>query len=303
MDDPSLSFDWNRVRALWVTAEEGSYSAAALALGTTQPTIGRQIAALEAELDATLVERAGRGIALTPAGLDLVEHARAMGQAARKLALVASSHSEALEGVVTVTAGDSTAVHLLPPIIAEVHRLYPGILLNVVASNETADLRQREADIAIRNYRTEDEELIATKLPDGRGRIYANREYLESVGNPKAGDDLSELTFVGFDDREQFAAALAEFGVDLEPSQILVASENHSLQWELVCRGFGLGVMLERVGDAEPRVARALPGMEPLPVPMWLTTHRAVRTSRRVRAVFDVIAAAFRATSSTAVPH
>jgi DNA-binding transcriptional LysR family regulator len=277
-----------------VTAEEGSYSAAAKALGTTQPTIGRQIAALEDELNSTLVERIGRGIELTPAGLALVEHAREMGDAARKLALVASSHSVALEGVVTITAGDSSAVHLLPPIIAEVHRRYPGILLNVFATNETADLREREADIAIRNYRTEDEELIATRLPDGRGWLYGSCEYLSSVGNPAADADLSVLTFIGFDNRTNFVASLSGFGITIAPEQILVASENHNLQWELVRRGFGVGVMLERIGDADPTVARALPGMLPLPVPMWLTTHRAVRTSRRVRAVFDIIAAAFR---------
>ncbi len=289
------TFDWNRVRALLVTAEEGSYSAAAKVLGTTQPTVGRQIAALEEELSTTLVERIGRGIELTPAGLSLLEHARGMGDAARKLALVASSHSIELEGVVTITAGDSTAVHDLPAILAEVHRRYPKILLSVLATNETADLRHREADIAIRNYRTDDEELIATRLPNEAGRLYASIEYLEKVGNPSIHDDLSALTFVGFDDREQFATALAHYGVALRPEQILVASENHNLQWELVRRGFGVGVMVERIGDADPTVLRALPDMTPLPVPMWLTTHRAVRTSRRVRAVFDVIAECFRA--------
>lgn len=298
MNNQTLSFDWNRVRALLVTAEEGSYSAAALALGTTQPTVGRQIATLEEELSTTLVERVGRGVELTPAGLALVEHAREMGEAARKLALVASSHSVALEGVVTITAGDSTAVHLLPPIVAEVHRRYPGILLNIVATNATADLRQREADIALRNYRTDDEELIATRLPDGSGWLYGSHGYLDSIGNPAVDADLSGLAFIGFDDRDEFAKALSGFGVTIDPKQILVGSENHNLQWELVRRGLGLGVMLARIGDADPTVARALPGMNPLPVPLWLTTHRAVRTSRRVRAVFDVIAEAFRGEDS-----
>lgn len=52
--------------------------------------------------------------------------------------------------------------------------------------------------------------------------------------------------------------------------------------------------MMERIGDADPRVERAFPDMAPVPVPMWLTTHRAVRTSRRVRAVYDEVAAFFR---------
>src|SRR5262245_33237145 len=49
MDWRSVRFDWNRARAFLVTAEEGSLSAAARALGLTQPTLGRQVEALEKE--------------------------------------------------------------------------------------------------------------------------------------------------------------------------------------------------------------------------------------------------------------
>ncbi|HMV69607.1 MAG TPA: LysR family transcriptional regulator, partial [Myxococcota bacterium] len=75
-------FDWNHARAFLATAELGSFSAAAQALGLAQPTVGRQVAALEQELGVTLFERAGRGVALTAAGLDLAEHVRAMRDAA-----------------------------------------------------------------------------------------------------------------------------------------------------------------------------------------------------------------------------
>ena len=60
------TLDWNRIRAFLATAEAGSLSAAARALGLTQPTLGRQIAALERELGVALFERAGRGLVLTP---------------------------------------------------------------------------------------------------------------------------------------------------------------------------------------------------------------------------------------------
>ncbi|MDH3432443.1 MAG: LysR family transcriptional regulator, partial [Gammaproteobacteria bacterium] len=74
MDWRSVDFDWNRARAFLVTAEEGSLSAAARALGMTQPTLGRQVTALETELGVALFERGGRGLELTPSGLDLLEH-------------------------------------------------------------------------------------------------------------------------------------------------------------------------------------------------------------------------------------
>jgi DNA-binding transcriptional LysR family regulator len=61
MDRRAIKFDWNRARAFLVTAEEGSLSAAARALGMTQPTVGRQLSALEAELGVLLFERQIQG--------------------------------------------------------------------------------------------------------------------------------------------------------------------------------------------------------------------------------------------------
>ena len=79
-----MTFDWNKARAFLVTAEEGSLSAAARALGMAQPTLGRQVRGLEEELGVVLFEREGRGLQPTPAGLDLLNHVRAMGVAADK---------------------------------------------------------------------------------------------------------------------------------------------------------------------------------------------------------------------------
>ena len=72
MNWQSVTFDWNRARAFLVTAEEGSLSAAARALGLTQPTLGRQVSALEAELGVTLFERVGRSLELTQSGQELL---------------------------------------------------------------------------------------------------------------------------------------------------------------------------------------------------------------------------------------
>src|SRR6186713_1703226 len=104
MDWRSVNFDWNRARAFLVTAEEGSLSAAARALGLAQPTLGRQVSALEEELGIALFERIGRGLRLTAGGLDLVEHVRTMADAANRLSLTASGRSQTIEGPITVTA-------------------------------------------------------------------------------------------------------------------------------------------------------------------------------------------------------
>jgi DNA-binding transcriptional LysR family regulator len=171
MDWRSVNFDWNRARAFLVTAEEGSLSAAARALNLTQPTLGRQVAALEQELGVALFEHSGRGLELTPSGIDLVEHVRAMGDAASRLSLSASGQSKSLEGNICMTATEVTAAFALPPIIAKLRRIEPGIEIELIASNSTSDLKRREADIAIRSFRPTQRDLIAKKVGIRRTKL------------------------------------------------------------------------------------------------------------------------------------
>ena len=90
MNWSALTFDWNQARAFLVTAELGSFSAAARALGMAQPTLGRQVAGLEEALDIVLFERIGRRLELTPAGADMLVHFRQMGEGAVAASLTAS---------------------------------------------------------------------------------------------------------------------------------------------------------------------------------------------------------------------
>ena len=136
----SVSFDWNQARAFLATAEEGSLSAAARALGQTQPTIGRQVAALEEDLGVTLFERVGRSLALTQSGLELLDHFRAMGDAASRISLTASGQSQAIEGQVSITATPVLATYRLPAILKRLRDEAPGIVIEIIASHSSRAL-------------------------------------------------------------------------------------------------------------------------------------------------------------------
>ncbi|QMU57457.1 MAG: LysR family transcriptional regulator [Boseongicola sp.] len=164
MNWDAVNFDWNQVRAFLATLEEGSLSAAARSLGLTQPTLGRQVAALEDRLDVTLFERAGRELIPTPAALEMAEHVRAMGEAATRFSLVATGQSQSVEGVVKITATEMFAAQLMPDLVAELRTTHPGIILEVIATNSLSDLRRREADIAVRNADPTDPDLIARRM-------------------------------------------------------------------------------------------------------------------------------------------
>ncbi len=290
MDWHAVAFDWNQVRAFLVAAEEGSFSAASRALGLTQPTLGRQVAALEERLGVTLFERLGRTLSLTEAGLELLDHVREMGAAAGRVALTASGQSQRVEGLVRVTATDGLAMHLLPPAIARIREDAPGIHIDIVASNEVRDLRRREADIAIRHARPEQPDLIARSLRSIPMRLYATRAYLERIGRPAARDDLSGVTFVGFDQSDRYPLRLRELGLALTPENFKLSSESSAVAWALVEAGLGIGIMADEVAATMPDIALAFPELEPVKVPAWLVTHRELRTSRRIRLVFDCLA-------------
>jgi DNA-binding transcriptional LysR family regulator len=294
MDWRSIRFDWNRARAFLVTAEEGSLSAAARALGMTQPTLGRQVAALEAELGVALFERGGRGLELTPSGLELVEHVRAMGEAASRVSLAASGRSQAIEGTIRITATEVASAFVLPALIARLRRAEPGITVELVATNGLRDLRRREADIALRSVRPSAPDLFARKLGDETARLYAAASYLARHGEPRSAEDLAGAEFLGFDENEPFLDGLNALGLNLTGRNFPVLSGNHLVQWELVKQGVGIGVMATEVGDAEPLVRRVAPWLEPFRFELWLVAHRELKTSRRVRLVFDWLSEAVR---------
>lgn len=290
MDWRSVKFDWNRARAFLVTAEEGSLSAAARALGMAQPTLGRQVDALEAELGVVLFERVGRGFTLTPSGLELLEHVRAMGEAASRVSLTAAGQSQSIEGTICIAASETYAAMLLPPILAKLRRAEPKIHIELVTSSKASDLRRREADIAIRHFRPEEPDLVAKKIRDIPARLYATPGYLDQIGNPKLPYDLRHADFISIDSSGVFMKGLNALGMSLTERNFPIMTENYLVMWELVKHGLGIGILDGDLGDAEPRVRRALPDFDPLLFPIWLVAHRELNTSRRVRVVFDLLA-------------
>lgn len=286
--------DWNQLRALLATVEAGSLSAAARTLGLTQPTLGRQVAALEEALGVAVFERVGRRLVLTEAGQQLVLHLREMGAAAERVAMTATGQSQAIEGVVRLTVADIYGGYVLPPVLERIRREAPAIRIEVLATGSISDLLRREADIAIRHVRPEQDGLIARRCKDTSAYIYGTPELLARMGNPRTGADLARGDFVGaMRNNEDFIATARAIGVPLTQANFTFSTQSGMTGWEWVRRGLALGGMVEAVGRLTPDVVVAVPSIAPIPVPVWLVTHRELHTSRRIRLVFDMLAEHF----------
>ncbi|WP_413719574.1 LysR family transcriptional regulator [Silicimonas sp. MF1-12-2] len=290
MNWAAVNFDWNQVRAFLATVEEGSLSAAARALGLTQPTLGRQVSALEEELGVTLFERSGRTLILTPTGEALAEHVRAMGEAATRLSLVASGQSQSVEGRVKVTASEGYAAYVLPEAVERLRETHPGIVLEIVSTNSLSDLRRREADIAVRNADPTDPEMIARRMPDQKGGLYATPGLIEKYGPFREVRDLANAPFIGFGSDGVYIDALQKRQVPVTAANLVAGSESHLVHWELARRGIGIGVVGNMVGEKDDLVVPVLHDKLSFEFPVWLVAPSELRTSRRVRIVFDVLA-------------
>jgi len=290
MNWDAISFDWNQVRAFLATVEEGSFSGAARALRTTQPTIGRQISDLEARLGVTLVERSVRGPTLTETGRELLDHVRAMGDTATLISMIATGKSQEVTGEVTITATDLLSATVLPGLLAPLRNTAPGVRVRIVASSDVQNLSRREADIAIRHVRPEQPDLIARHVGDFRASLYAATAYLDRAGRPKVLKDIAAHDFVGNADPKRLMAPLHNMGIPVRSERFVMSSESGVVAWELVKAGYGVSMQPEVLGDSTRGVEKVLDTFPSLDFPIWLVTHREVQTSRRIRIVYDLLA-------------
>ncbi|MDQ0611708.1 DNA-binding transcriptional LysR family regulator [Variovorax sp. W1I1] len=121
---------WELYRSFLGVLREGSLSGAARALGITQPTVGRHVAALEAALGVVLFTRSQVGLMPTEVALALQGHAEAMESTAASLERAATSQGEEggkIRGVVRISASEVIGVEVLPPIVARLREAHPAL--------------------------------------------------------------------------------------------------------------------------------------------------------------------------------
>ncbi len=284
--------DWNYWRAFLATAQTGSLSAGARQLGLSQPTLSRQVSALESALNVVLFDRIGKSLVLTETGRQLLPHVKTMEQAALDLDLAVTVGRSALKGRITLSLSDALAAYVLPEMLAQLRSQAPDLTISILAENKLSDLRRREADIAIRHVRPEEPELIARWVGDVRASFFASRDWIHRHGNPDTADQIRAEDLLAFDD-PRFAAHLQTLGFDVRQSDFRLVTTSSATIWEMIRKGLGIGNLFRCVATRDPEVVQVLRSVPDIVVPVWLVTHRELRTSLAHRLVFDHLATAF----------
>ena len=283
--------DWDELRTFVEVSRDGSLTGAARRLGLTQPTVGRHIDALEAALGLTLFTRSPRGLTPTPAALALEPHVEAMAAAAAALGRAASGEAAADRGTVRITASDVVGCEVLPPILAAFRAEHPGIVIELVLTNRNEDLARRDADIAVRMVRPTQSGLVARRIGTSRLRLYAHRDYIARFGAPRSLADLANHCLIGFDrDNRSFQGA-GDVARRLKREDFGFRCDNDLAQLAALRAGTGVGGCQENIARRMPELIAVLPNAFQHALEVWLVMHENLKATRRVRLLFDHLAA------------
>ncbi|WP_449428885.1 LysR family transcriptional regulator [Rhodanobacter umsongensis] len=280
---------WEFYRSFLGVLKEGSLSGAARALGITQPTAGRHVAALEEALGVVLFTRSQTGLMPTEIALALRPYAEAMESTAASLERTATSQGEGVRGVVRVSASDVIGVEVLPPVVAQLRERHPDLKVELVLTDRIHDLLRREADIAVRMMRPDQGQLVARRIGQIELGLYARKDYLSRHGEPRTVGELASHSVIGYDQPSAFVRKAEKSVQGYRRDMFSLRTDNNLAQLALIRCGAGIGFCQVPIAKRDDSLTRVLAKKFSLQLETWVTMHEDLRNSPRCRATFDAL--------------
>lgn len=280
---------WDLYRSFLGVLREGSLSGAARALDITQPTAGRHVAALEKALDVALFIRTQHGLVPTETALGLRTYAEAIESTAASLERAASGQGEGVRGVVRISSSDVVGVEVLPPIVTQLRAQHPDLKVELVLTNQVQDLLRLEADIAVRQVRPRQEQLIARNIGRIELGLFARKDYLSRHGTPRKVVDLANHSIIGYDQPSDLVRNAGESLKGITRDVFSLRTDNDLAQLALIRAGAGIGACQVAIARRNVALVRVLPKTFSLQLETWVTMHEGLRNVPRCRATFDTL--------------
>ena len=282
--------DWNDLRYFLAVARRGSTLGAARALGVSQTTVARRLAALEGALGLVLFERRQAGYALTPAGEALVAEAEAVETAAASFGEAAAARSREASGTVCLTMIELYAVTIMPPILRDFHEAHPGVRIVIDTSDSKRDLAAGEAEVALRGGHVPTEAgLVGRRIAPDPWTLYCSRDYASAHARPRTAADLREHAIIGGGGDLIWPAYRSWLRRHALEDSVTIEHSSASGLLAAVRAGAGLAVLPSFVADRDPALVRCLDPIAGDESELWLLTHERLRRSPPVRAVMDFL--------------
>ncbi|MBX7100539.1 MAG: LysR family transcriptional regulator [Myxococcaceae bacterium] len=281
--------DWNDLKVLAALARHGSLGSTGRALQLDPSTVGRRLAALEVAASVKVTVRTPDGLSLTPEGRALAAAAESMSGALVEALGQLGGRDADPAGVVRVTATDTSAALVLSG-LAGLSARWPALTVEVSSSNAPEDIARREADIAVRFFRPQQDSLVVRKLGDVGWAVYGAERYLERRPLAAGAERLDGHDVVGYTDSVAAAPGPRWLAAHLGTGRVAVRASSPAGALSAVEGGAGLGVLPCFV--AEGHVVRARPGIV-ASSEAFSVVHPDLKAVPRVRVVLDALAELF----------
>jgi DNA-binding transcriptional LysR family regulator len=205
------------------------------------------------------------------------------------LTLATAGMGDGLTGTLRITASEIVAFHHLPPVLSRIREAAPGLEIVLLPSDTTENLLFRDADIAVRMYRPDQQEIVTRCLGALAVGAYAAQDYLDRRGQPQTLADLSAHDVIGFDRSDLILRAMRDMGLEAERGSFALRCDDQVTYWQMVRAGCGIGFGQQSIGDSDPRVTRVLPDLDIPALPVWLAAHEALRRTPRVALAWEML--------------
>lgn len=288
--------NWDDARVFLAVCRESTLRGAARVLGVDQATVGRRITALEKSLSATLFLRTSEGYALTAVGEAALKAVEKMEHSALEMQRQIQGLDDRLTGIVRVSTTDSMAIDFLIPAIARLHAQHPDVRVQLDASTQILSLSKREADIAVRNTRPDNPDLIARRIARWPVGLFASRDYVDTHDVPAPGSAFEGHDLVVYQPYLQNNKDITLVSEPLGRGRIVSSLSSSLLVRRAIAAGIGLGEIPVYMGERDGLVRLWPERTRPVPYDIWLVTHADLRHTARVRVVIDEIVAGFAGT-------
>jgi len=285
--------NWDDARVFLAVCRESTLRGAARVLGVDQATVGRRITSLENALSATLFLRTSEGYVLTAVGEAALQAVEKMEHSALQLQRQIQGLDDRLTGTVRVSTTDSLAIDFLIPAIARLHALHPDVRVQLDASTQILSLAKREADIAVRNTRPENPDLIARRIARWPVGLFASQAYVDTHGLPQPGSAFEGHDLVVYQPYLQGNKDMTLVSEPVTRGRIVSSLSSGLLVRRSIAAGIGLGEIPVYMGERDGLVRVWPERTRPVPYDVWLVTHADLRHTARVRAVIDEVVAGF----------
>jgi len=285
-------FSWDDIAVFLALYRESTTGRAAKALGVSQPTVTRRIAAFEQHVGLSLFERTPAGLVPTAAADELYQAAQGVERSVCELTADIDALTGAQLNIIRLTFIDHFE-RLLVPILRQFRERWPRVQTQLLASDRIYDLARGEADIGIRGRdRPTNEEIVVQQLPPTGWTIYASA-HLPEEERPHLPGDVEHFPLALIDGSPRHLPVY-QWLQSLPPGRVTaIRCSNFRALRSAVVSGAAVSALPCTVGDGDPELVRCFAPLEQWDVDIYLVGRRAVLRRPPARDLFDSIAAYF----------